>query len=75
MRIFADIIIFLCIFLTPWYIPLILSLFLLVYFDYIEIVFVGAMIDALYGGKMFVLLGTVVFIGFIFLKPRLAFYS
>ena len=61
--------------MTPWYIPLILSLFLLVYFDYIEIVFVGAMIDALYGGKMFVLLGTVVFIGFIFLKPRLAFYS
>ncbi len=75
MRIIADIIIFFCVFLTPWYMPLIFSLFLLVYFDFIEIIFVGAMIDALYGGKLFVLLSAVAFIGFIFLKPRLAFYS
>ncbi len=75
MRIFSDIIILLCIFLTPWYIPLILSLFMLVFFDYIEIIFVGAMIDALYGGKLFVLLTASIFIIFVYLKPRLAFYS
>ena len=48
MRIFFDVLIFICVFVSPWYVPLILALLMSAFFDYIEIIFVGVMIDALY---------------------------
>ncbi len=75
MRIFFDVLIFICVFVSPWYVPLILALLMSAFFDYIEIIFVGVMIDALYGGKLFVLMTSVFFIALIYLKPRLSFYS
>ena len=54
MRIIFGVIIILAAFLTPWWVSLILALFGLFYFDKLyEVVFVGLIIDSLYGSSSF----------------------
>lgn len=75
MRILADIIVILSVFFTPWYVPVAMALILMFFFNYIEIIIVGAMLDALYGGYIFIWSAFFAFVIIVLLKSRLAFYS
>lgn len=85
IRILIDGLLFLAILLLPPFIPIIIALFLLYYFEsFYEIIFVGLFIDALYGrplsnfynfSHLMTLISVVLFISSIFAKKRLKFYS
>ena len=83
-RIIVDLFIFFSIFLLPWWVSLLLALSASFYFShFIEIIFIGGTLDALYGSGFssfefpyFFLLGTIViFYGVQSLKKRLIMYE
>jgi hypothetical protein len=60
-RITLDILLFLSILFAPWWVSVLLSLFLLVYFDnFIEIIIAGIVMDTLYGNnwKIYFIVGS-----------------
>jgi len=74
IRIILDVIIFSVAFLFPWWIAVLLAIVALWYFDYLEIIFLGAIIDALYGHYWFTIATFLLFVLSVYIKPRLAFY-
>lgn len=84
IRILIDATLFLTILLLPPIFPIVISLFLLYFFeDFYEIIFVGMIIDALYGKPIVVLydfshpmtfIFTTLFVASFFIKKKLKFY-
>jgi hypothetical protein len=74
IRIMLDVIMIVVAFTAPWWFVVICAFVLLWFTDYIEIIFLGAILDALYGRILFVILGYAVFVISLYLKPRLSFY-
>ena len=67
-------------FLFSWWVPCIASLVALVFFDFAEIILVGAIIDVLYGSQgfwriAFSLIAFAIFALSLYLKPRLSLYN
>ena len=72
-RIIFDIVIFISIFVLPWWAIFsiaIVALFFTTY-NYIEIIFWGALLDALYGGRIFTIIFFVLYIISLIIKNRL----
>jgi len=84
-RIIADFILFVSVFLSPWFITAPLGLiFLLYFYRYYEAIFAALMLDALFGlatphllntPYIFTLFFSALFLVGEFLKPRLRFYT
>jgi predicted anti-sigma-YlaC factor YlaD len=81
-RMLADIIIFIAAFTAPWWIVFILAgMCLFIFEEYYEILFVGFIIDSLYGVKLtwltlpsvYLLIAAILFIIMNILKRRLKF--
>jgi hypothetical protein len=81
-RIILNLIIIGSAFLLPWWCPFLLSLVALWYFNYIEIILIGALLDTLYATSfhswqhiLFTLVGFLLFVLAEHIKPKLSFYS
>ena len=67
-------------FLFPWWVTCLASFIVLCFYDYAEIVIVGALLDALYGSSgwsqiLFSLSAFLAFASSLYLKPKLAAYN
>ncbi len=85
IRILVDALLFLAVLLLPPFVPIIIALCLLYYFEsFYEIIFVGLFIDTIYGrplsnfynfSYLMTFISVVLFVSSIFAKKRLKFYS
>ena len=53
-RLYTNLIIFASIFILPWWVPVILSIISSWFYFYVEIIFVGFILDLLYRSDLFV---------------------
>jgi len=84
-RIFIDVALFLAVLLLPPIFPMVMALFLLYHYEsFYEIIFVGPIIDSLYGrpianlydfSHLMTFISASLFISSFFIKKRLKFYS
>lgn len=82
-RIILDLIILACLFLLPWWVSLLLAIAASFYFKYfLELIFVGGVLDVLYGSSvssfgfayLFLLISIVLLFSIGILKQRLILY-
>jgi len=84
-RIFIDAALFLAVLFLPPIFPMVMALFLLYHYEsFYEIIFVGLIIDSLYGrplanlydfSYLMAFISVALFISSVFIKKRLKFYS
>lgn len=53
LRIFLDVLLFVSVFLLPWYVTLFIAIILLFLFRAYEIIIAGFIMDALYGTRLY----------------------
>ena len=77
-RLIANIIVIISIAVLPWWVSMLLILLMLFYFNFIEMIIYGVMLDSLYGRQgsiisehLFFIAGVTIYALFILIKPYL----